>query len=67
VPMSIVGSFEFFQTGNWMLYPGKITVLLHDTIETAGVNREDLETLRGRVWQIVAAPVEGSMKNSDDE
>ena len=36
VPMSIVGSYQFFQTGNWMLYPGKITVYLHDTIETQG-------------------------------
>jgi len=23
VPVSVVGSFQFFQTGNWMLYPGK--------------------------------------------
>src|SRR5208282_2462437 len=35
VPMSIVGSYQFFQTGNWMLYPGKITVYLHDTIDTS--------------------------------
>ena len=32
VPMSIVGSYEFFRTGYWMLHPGKITVILHDTI-----------------------------------
>ncbi len=58
VPMSIVGSYEFFQTGDWMLYPGKITVYLHDTIETSGLGHADVEALRQRVQEIVAAPVE---------
>jgi 1-acyl-sn-glycerol-3-phosphate acyltransferase len=61
VPMSIVGSYEFFQTGNWMLHPGKITVYLHDTIETKGVGRNEIENLRQGVQEIVAAPVEESM------
>lgn len=60
VPMSIVGSYEFFQTGNWMLYPAKITVYLHDTIETAQLARADVDVLRRRVQEIVAAPVEES-------
>ena len=60
--MSIVGSFEFFRTGNWMLYPGKITVYLHDTIETSKVARSDVDALRRRVQEIVAAPVEESLK-----
>lgn len=58
VPMSIVGSFEFFRTGDWMLYPGKITVYLHDTIETSGMSRADVDALRHGVQEIVAAPVE---------
>ena len=58
VPMSIVGSYEFFQTGNWIFYPGKITVYLHDTIETAQLGRADVDALRRRVQEIVAAPVE---------
>jgi 1-acyl-sn-glycerol-3-phosphate acyltransferase len=61
VPMSIVGSYQFFQTGNWMLHPGKITVLLHDTIETAGLSREDLDGLVERVHKIVAEPVEADL------
>lgn len=61
VPMSIVGSYEFFQTGNWMLYPGKITVYLHDTIETAHLGRANVDALRQRVQDIVAAPVEESL------
>ena len=46
--MSIVGSYEFFQTGNWMLYPGKITVYLHDTIETAKVEGTNGSTTPSR-------------------
>jgi len=64
VPMSIVGSYEFFQTGNWMLHPGKITVYLHDTIETGEVERESLDELVRHVRTIVAAPVEESLKSS---
>ncbi|HTA52587.1 MAG TPA: lysophospholipid acyltransferase family protein [Candidatus Acidoferrum sp.] len=62
VPMSIVGSYQFFQTGNWMLYPGKITVMLHDTIETANIPRGKIDELRQQVQEIVSAPVEESLK-----
>ena len=62
VPVSIVGSYQFFQTGNWMLYPGKITVYLHDTIETENVERGAVDELRQRVQQIVALPVEQSLE-----
>jgi 1-acyl-sn-glycerol-3-phosphate acyltransferase len=64
VPMSIVGSYEFFRTGNWILYPGKITVYLHDTIDTSKVGRADVDALRERVQEIVSAPVEEAMKNA---
>jgi len=62
VPMSIVGSYQFFQTGNWMLYPGKITVYLHDTIDTSKIGRGEVDSLRRRVQDIVAAPVEEALK-----
>src|SRR4029077_5078755 len=62
VPMSIVGSYEFFRTGHWMLHPGKITVHLHDTIETAGLSPGDVDALRERVRAIVAGPVEEAMR-----
>lgn len=58
VPMSIVGSYEFYRTGDWMLNPGKITVYLHDTIETKGMRKEQAAELRDRVHRIDAAPVE---------
>lgn len=63
-PMSIVGSYQFFQTGNWMLYPGKITVYLHDTIDMTNVSRAALDALRQRVQEIVAEPVEASLREA---
>lgn len=66
VPMSIVGSYQFFRTGHWMLRPGKITVYLHDTIETSRIERNEIEDLRRRVQEIVRAPVEESLKESQE-
>lgn len=63
VPMSIVGAYQFFQTGNWMLYPGKITVYLHDTIDTGQVQGTGIDELAERVRNIVVAPVEESLKS----
>jgi 1-acyl-sn-glycerol-3-phosphate acyltransferase len=63
VPVSMVGSYQFFQTGNWMLYPGKITVYVHDTIETSETPRTGVDELRRRVHEIVAAPVEESLRD----
>ncbi len=57
-PMSIVGSYEFNRKGDWMLYPSKITVYMHDTIETKGLSKNDVEALRDRVHKIVSAPVD---------
>jgi 1-acyl-sn-glycerol-3-phosphate acyltransferase len=64
VPMSIVGAYQFFQTGHWMLHPGKITVYLHATIDTSAIGRNEVEDLRRRVEEIVRAPVEESLKEA---
>jgi hypothetical protein len=45
-----------------MLWPAKVTVHLHDTIETKGLTKEDVPALRELVREIIAAPVEGAMK-----
>ncbi len=58
VPMSIVGAFEFSKKGDWRLYPSKITVHLHDTIETKGLSKGEVEALMRRVHAIVAEPVD---------
>jgi 1-acyl-sn-glycerol-3-phosphate acyltransferase len=67
VPMSIVGSYEFFQTGNWMLHPRKIAVYLHDTIDTSGLGPADVDALRRRVQEIVAQPVEESLRKEEPQ
>jgi 1-acyl-sn-glycerol-3-phosphate acyltransferase len=62
VPVSLVGSFQHHRTGHWMLWPAKITVYLHDTIETKGLHKEDVPALRDRVRAIISAPVEKSLR-----
>jgi 1-acyl-sn-glycerol-3-phosphate acyltransferase len=65
VPVSLVGSFRHHRTGHWMLWPGKITVFVHETIETKGLHKEDVPALRDRVRAIISKPVEEAMKSSD--
>ena len=67
VPVSIVGSYQFFQTGNWMLFPRKITVYLHDMIETKDLGRGAVDDLRLRVQEIVAKPVEEDLAQNPVE
>ncbi len=61
VPMSICGSYQFNRKGDWMLYPSKITVCLHDTIETKDVPRAELDALIQRVHRIISEPVDVSV------
>ncbi len=57
VPMSICGSFQFCRKGSWMLYPSRITVHLHDTIQTQGLQRKDIPTLMDQVHRAISKPV----------
>jgi 1-acyl-sn-glycerol-3-phosphate acyltransferase len=63
VPVSLVGSFNHYRTGRWMLRPATITVYLHDTIDTKGLSKEDVPAVRDRVRQIIADPVEASLND----
>ena len=58
VPMSIVGAYEFSKKGDWRLYPSKITVYMHDTIETKGLGKDDVEALKERVHKIISTPID---------
>ena len=62
VPVSLVGSFRHFRTGDWILRPTTITVHLHETIETAGLKKEDLPALQERIRREIAGPVEAWLK-----
>jgi len=57
VPITLVGSFQHFRTGGWLLHPGTVTVILHDTIDTAGMKKEDVPELRERVRKIISEPL----------
>jgi 1-acyl-sn-glycerol-3-phosphate acyltransferase len=60
-PVSLVGAFEFNRKTSWMLRPGTITVHLHDTLETAGLTKEDLPALRDRVHVVISHSVEEAL------
>lgn len=64
VPVSLVGSFRHFRTGDWMLQPTTIVVHLHDTIETSGLSKDDVPALRERVHQIISTPIEEWLRQS---
>jgi 1-acyl-sn-glycerol-3-phosphate acyltransferase len=61
VPVSIVGSYEFNHKTSWMLRPARVVVHLHDTVDTAGLEKRDIPKLRDQVWEQVAAPVHAAM------
>ena len=58
VPVSIVGSFKHHRTGHWMFWPGEITVVLHNTIDTTNLTKEDVPALRQYVKETIEKPVE---------
>jgi 1-acyl-sn-glycerol-3-phosphate acyltransferase len=64
VPVSLVGSFCHLRTEDWILRPTTITVIMHDTIETKGLHKEDVPALKARVKQIIEEPVEAWLKAS---
>lgn len=44
-----------------MLFPEKITVYVHNTIDTSQIGRAEVDELRQRVQDIVSKPVEESL------
>ena len=66
VPVSLVGSIAHLRTGDWILRPANITVQIHDSIEMAGMGKEDVPMLKQRVKETIAGPVETYLKQSRD-
>lgn len=64
VPVSLVGSFHHLRTEDWILRPTTITVVLHDTIKTKGMRKEDVPELKRRVKQMIEGPVEAWLNAS---
>lgn len=69
VPMSIVGSYEFNRKGSWMIYPSRIIVYLHDTIDTKNLRKDQIDELAEKVQRTVSIPVdayyEAGLKHPD--
>ena len=64
VPVSLVGSFHHLRTEDWILRPTTIQIILHDTIETTGLTKEDVPALKDRVKRIIQEPVERWLQQS---
>jgi 1-acyl-sn-glycerol-3-phosphate acyltransferase len=62
VPVSLVGAFEFNRKDSWMLRPARIVVHLHDTIETKGMHKDEVEAFRERVHRIISQPVDETLQ-----
>jgi 1-acyl-sn-glycerol-3-phosphate acyltransferase len=62
VPVSLVGSFHHLRTEDWILRPTTIEVIMHDTIETQGMRKEDVPALKAHVKLIIEGPVEVRLK-----
>jgi 1-acyl-sn-glycerol-3-phosphate acyltransferase len=62
VPMSITGSYELKRYDSLMLKPASITVWLHERLQTAGLRKEDMDALRGRVHETISRPVEEAIR-----
>lgn len=61
IPMSLTGTYELKRYDSLLLKPATITVWLHSTVEMSGVERGDMDALRGRVHETVSRPVEQAL------
>jgi 1-acyl-sn-glycerol-3-phosphate acyltransferase len=55
VPISIQGSRHVMFRGRLMVCPGRVTVTVHEPIETAGVRRDEVRAFSTRVRDVVAS------------
>jgi len=61
VPISMVHMFDFKHKQSLILHPGKVIIHVHDTIETKGMSRTELQGLSDRVHDIISKPIEAAM------
>ena len=67
VPVSLVGSFDHLRTGDWILRPATISVILHATIDTKGMTKDDIPALKERVREQIASSVEARSSAGPEE
>jgi 1-acyl-sn-glycerol-3-phosphate acyltransferase len=64
VPVSLVGSFHLHRTGHWMLWPATVTVIIHDTIDTTTIKKNEVKQLSERVRSMISEPVEARLEST---
>jgi 1-acyl-sn-glycerol-3-phosphate acyltransferase len=57
VPVSIGGSRHVMKKGRLMVCPGRVSLVIHPPIETAGVTRDNVRGLAERVRELVRSRV----------
>jgi 1-acyl-sn-glycerol-3-phosphate acyltransferase len=58
VPLSVVGSRRVMLKGRLATYPGNVTLVIHDPIDTTGLEAEDPRAFGERVRAVLAPAVE---------
>jgi 1-acyl-sn-glycerol-3-phosphate acyltransferase len=58
VPLSVIGSRHVMLKGRLATYPGTVTLIVHDPIDTSGLSRRDARQFAERVRQVIAPDAE---------
>lgn len=60
VPVAVVGSRHVMRKGRLMTCPGRVSLVVHDVLPTAGLGRHDAKELAARARQIIESTLGGS-------
>jgi 1-acyl-sn-glycerol-3-phosphate acyltransferase len=58
VPLSVIGSRHVMRKGRLAAYPGRVTLVIHDPIDTTGLDRSHARAFAERVRQVLAPDAE---------
>jgi 1-acyl-sn-glycerol-3-phosphate acyltransferase len=58
VPLSVVGSRHVMLKGRLATYPGRVTLVVHDPIDTSGLTIRDARQFAERVREVIAPDAE---------
>jgi len=65
VPLSVVGSRHVMLKGRLATYPGRVSLLVHDPIDTSELSGTDPKAFAQRVRQIIAPDAESDVPHDD--
>ncbi|MCP4309432.1 MAG: 1-acyl-sn-glycerol-3-phosphate acyltransferase [bacterium] len=55
VPVTVNGTWDVWPPGSKLFYRGHASVVIHEPIETADLNTDDINMLRKRVYEVIAS------------